>query len=145
MNGDSNGVEEPFASTSRATSILPQTTKPYASVNSYLVGSQLDEALASGQDISIFWPFADGEVSDWIQAEAIWFVLVHLSQSPTNVFFFSIGNMFFSTNYSAVASKMSPQFCYQSRRGFRAKPTNVYVKFFSKDSTSPVSVSSNGL
>ena len=79
LNGDFNGVEESFASTSRATSILPQTTKPNASVNSYLVGSQLDEALASGQDISVFWPFADGEISDWTQAEAIWWVSsIHL-------------------------------------------------------------------
>ena len=79
LNGDfNNGVEETFASTSRATSILLQTTttKTNASVSSYLVGSQLDEALASGQDISVFWPFADdGEISDWTQAEAIWCVL----------------------------------------------------------------------
>lgn len=68
-------VEESFASTSRATSILPQITKPNASVNSYLVGSQLDEALASGQDILVFWPFGDGGISDWTQAEAIWCVL----------------------------------------------------------------------
>ncbi|KAF8159806.1 actin-related protein [Crassisporium funariophilum] len=72
LNGDTNGTETPFASTSRATSIYPQNTNPSASVNSYLVGTQLDEALANGQDIAIFWPFADGDVSDWIQAEAIW-------------------------------------------------------------------------
>ncbi|KAK7445413.1 hypothetical protein VKT23_014830 [Stygiomarasmius scandens] len=59
------------ASTSRASS-LPQTSIPGASVNDYLVGSQLDEALAAGQDILISWPFADGSVRDWTQAEAIW-------------------------------------------------------------------------
>ena len=79
LNGDfnNNGAEETIASTSRATSILLQTTttKTNASVSSYLVGSQLDEALASGQDISVFYPFADGEISDWTQAEAIWCVL----------------------------------------------------------------------
>lgn len=77
LNGDfnNNGVEDTFASTSRATSILQTTTKTNASVSSYLVGSQLDEALASGQDISVFCPFADGEISDWTQAEAIWCVL----------------------------------------------------------------------
>ena len=82
LNGDfNNGVEETFASTSRATSILLQTTtKTNPSVSSYLVGSQLDEALASEQDISVFWPFADGEISDWTQAEAIWCVLpIHIS------------------------------------------------------------------
>jgi actin-related protein 9 len=77
LNGDFNGVEETFASTSRAPSIF---TKTNASVSSYLVGLQLDEALASGQDISVFWPFADGEISDWTQAEAIWCVLpIHIS------------------------------------------------------------------
>jgi actin-related protein 9 len=80
LNGEFNGVEETFASTSRATSILLQTTKTNTPVSSYLVGSQLDEALASGQDISVFSPFADGEISDWTQAEAIWCVLpIHIS------------------------------------------------------------------
>ena len=41
----------------------------------YLVGSQLDEALAAGQDVEVFWPFADGEVVDWTQAEALWCVV----------------------------------------------------------------------
>lgn len=38
----------------------------------YLVGTQLNEALAAGQNISISWPFADGSIKDWTQAEAIW-------------------------------------------------------------------------
>ena len=85
LNGEFNGVEESFASTSRATSILPQSTKQNPSVNSYLVGSQLDEALASGQDISVFWPFADGEISDWTQAEAIWCPLsIYILTSESN-------------------------------------------------------------
>lgn len=42
----------------------------------YLVGAQLDEALANGQDIVVSWPFSDGDVSDWAQAEAIWYVWV---------------------------------------------------------------------
>ncbi|KAF9477757.1 actin-related protein [Pholiota conissans] len=65
-------LEEPLASTSRATSLFPQTAVPKASVKDYLVGPALDEALASGQDLIISWPFADGDVSDWTQAEAIW-------------------------------------------------------------------------
>ncbi|KAE9399863.1 actin-related protein [Gymnopus androsaceus JB14] len=43
-----------------------------ASVNDYLVGTQLDDTLAAGQDIAISWPFADGGIKDWTQAEAIW-------------------------------------------------------------------------
>ena len=43
-------------------------------VKDYLVGAQLDEALANGQDIVVSWPFSDGDVSDWAQAEAIWCV-----------------------------------------------------------------------
>jgi hypothetical protein len=43
-------------------------------VNDYLVGAQLDEAIAAGLDIVISWPFADGDVRDWTQAEAIWYV-----------------------------------------------------------------------
>lgn len=64
-NGDA--PTEPSASTSKLTG-------PSAKVTEYLVGAQLDEALASGQDIDVFWPFADGDVSDWTQAEALWYV-----------------------------------------------------------------------
>ncbi|KAJ3801235.1 actin-related protein [Lentinula aff. detonsa] len=59
------------ASSSRASS-LPLIAPPNASANDYLVGTQLDDALAAGQDIAISWPFADGDVRDWSQAEAIW-------------------------------------------------------------------------
>jgi actin-related protein 9 len=71
-NGHMNGTDEPLASTSRATSIFPQTAIPTAAVKDYLVGIQLDEALTNGQDIIVSWPFADGGVRDWTQAEAIW-------------------------------------------------------------------------
>ncbi|KAI0350678.1 actin-like ATPase domain-containing protein [Trametes cingulata] len=43
-----------------------------AKVTDYLVGAQLDEALAAGQDIIVSWPFADGDISDYTQAEALW-------------------------------------------------------------------------
>ncbi|PBK99350.1 actin-like ATPase domain-containing protein [Armillaria gallica] len=56
------------ASTSRAPSQPPQK----ASVNDYLVGAQLDEALASGQNIHVFWPFEGENIQEWTQAEAIW-------------------------------------------------------------------------
>ncbi|KAI6112731.1 actin family [Pisolithus sp. B1] len=51
---------------------LPYHSNPTAKVNDYLVGTQLDEALATGQEILISWPFADGDVRDWTQAEALW-------------------------------------------------------------------------
>ena len=43
-------------------------------VKDYLVGPALDDALASGADIALATPFADGQVADWLQAEAIWSV-----------------------------------------------------------------------
>lgn len=71
VNGSTEDLR-PSASTSRASS-LPQQSASSAKVNDYLVGAQLDEALAAGQDIAISWPFADGDVRDWTQAEAIWY------------------------------------------------------------------------
>ncbi|KAI0788794.1 actin-like ATPase domain-containing protein [Abortiporus biennis] len=41
-------------------------------VTEYLVGSQIDDALAAGHDLDISWPFAEGDISDWTQAEALW-------------------------------------------------------------------------
>ncbi|KAJ7113719.1 actin-related protein [Mycena crocata] len=70
-NGKANISEDPLASTSRASS-LPQNGQRNATVKDYLVGTQLDEALATDPDIAISWPFADGDVRDWTQAEAIW-------------------------------------------------------------------------
>jgi len=45
---------------------------PSAAVKDYLVGQQLDDALARGEDLIVSWPFADGNLSDFTQAEAIW-------------------------------------------------------------------------
>jgi actin-related protein 9 len=59
----------PSASASRASS-PPRQAGPR--VKDYLVGVQLDEALAAGQDIEVLWPFANGEIDDYTQAEAIW-------------------------------------------------------------------------
>ncbi|KAH7911050.1 actin family [Hygrophoropsis aurantiaca] len=70
-SGDSSDNIHPAESTSRASS-LPHHSSPTAKVNDYLVGTQLDEALEAGQDILVSWPFADGDIRDWIQAEAIW-------------------------------------------------------------------------
>jgi actin-related protein 9 len=68
-----NVVNHNGASTSRLSS-LPQQSEAHATVNDYLIGAQLDEALAAGQDIAMSWPFADGDVRDWTQAEALWYV-----------------------------------------------------------------------
>lgn len=63
----------PSASSSRASS-LPCHPNPSAKVHDYLIGPQLDEALEAGQDIIVSWPFADGDIRDWTQAEALWYV-----------------------------------------------------------------------
>ncbi|KAH9940935.1 actin-like ATPase domain-containing protein [Epithele typhae] len=36
------------------------------------VGSQLDDALATGQDILVSWPFDGDDIKDYTQAEALW-------------------------------------------------------------------------
>nr|GAT42920.1 predicted protein [Mycena chlorophos] len=43
-----------------------------ATVKDYLVGTHLDEALSANADIVVSWPFAEGYIKDWIQAEALW-------------------------------------------------------------------------
>ncbi|CCM00369.1 uncharacterized protein FIBRA_02399 [Fibroporia radiculosa] len=76
MNGTSGDAHD-GPSTSKATS--PAVG---AKVTDYLVGTQLDEAVIAEQDLAIFWPFAEGDISDWVQAEALWkyvlFNLLHL-------------------------------------------------------------------
>jgi len=64
-----NGDAQDGPSTSKSPTTAAATK---ATVGDYLVGTQLDEALAAGQDIAIYWPFAEGDVADWTQAEALW-------------------------------------------------------------------------
>ena len=85
-----NGVQAKPASSSRI-STLPHYSQPNATVNEYLVGTQLDEALAAGQDILISWPFADGDVRDWTQAEAIWYAISFFA--PSILVHAVLGNM----------------------------------------------------
>ncbi|KZS94381.1 actin-related protein [Sistotremastrum niveocremeum HHB9708] len=54
-----------------SSSTLPPSERP-AKVSDYLVANALEEALAAGEDVAVFWPFAKGTISDWIQAEALW-------------------------------------------------------------------------
>jgi actin-related protein 9 len=58
------------AANSRAASAAPQSQN--LKVTDYLVGPQLDDALAAGQEIVVSWPFANGEIKDFMQAEALW-------------------------------------------------------------------------
>ncbi|KAH9176049.1 actin-like ATPase domain-containing protein [Lactarius sanguifluus] len=58
------------AANSRAASAVPQSQN--LKVTDYLVGPQLDDALAAGQEIVVSWPFADGQITDYMQAEALW-------------------------------------------------------------------------
>ncbi|KAH9967297.1 actin-like ATPase domain-containing protein [Russula dissimulans] len=60
----------PSTSTSRAVSAVPQPQT--LKVTDYLVGPQLDDAIAAGQELVISWPFADGQIKDFMQAEALW-------------------------------------------------------------------------
>jgi len=71
--GEGSENVRPSASSSRASS-LPCYSNPSVKVHDYLIGPQLDEALEAGQDIIVSWPFADGDVRDWTQAEALWYV-----------------------------------------------------------------------
>ncbi|KAH9933319.1 actin family [Fomitopsis serialis] len=65
VNGDAQGN----ASTSK---VLNGPSVPNAKLTDYLVGTQLEEALAAGQDIVQYWPFAEAGIADWTQAEALW-------------------------------------------------------------------------
>jgi actin-related protein 9 len=71
-NNPPNSTNHTVASPGRASSPHSESS---AVVNDYLVGSGLDDALATGQDMAISWPFADGDIRDWTQAEAIWCVI----------------------------------------------------------------------
>jgi actin-related protein 9 len=61
---------QPMAASSRAGSLISTRNR---SINDYVVGKQLNDLLAAGEDLEIVWPFANGEVSDWVAAEALWY------------------------------------------------------------------------
>ena len=69
LNSKSNGQDDSNGNGTK-------TPKSNARVNDYLVGKQLDDALAAGEDIAVSWPFANGNISDFMQAEAIWYTIV---------------------------------------------------------------------
>ena len=76
----------PSASTSRAASAAPQPQ--VLKVTDYLVGRQLDDAIAAGQELVISWPFAEGEIKDFMQAEALWYVDPLISPRVTLISYF---------------------------------------------------------
>jgi actin-related protein 9 len=82
-----SGEAGPSTSNSRATSAAPQP--PSLKVTDYLVGPQLDDALAAGQAITLSWPFADGQINDFMQAEALWYVCMFHFFFPIVLFFLS--------------------------------------------------------
>lgn len=73
--GDGMAVDgqQPSSSTPSPNS-PPKGLRP----SNYLVGQQLDDALAAGEELEVWWPFEDGKIGDWVQAEALWkHVLFH--------------------------------------------------------------------
>jgi hypothetical protein len=54
----------------------PSPSAPALKPSSYLVGHFLDEYELAGEEPEIFWPFRDGIISDWVQAEALWYVIM---------------------------------------------------------------------
>ncbi|KAJ3489642.1 hypothetical protein NLI96_g1968 [Meripilus lineatus] len=68
------GLRRPDTSTNGDSSdhAQAQLPLPNTKVTDYLVGPQIDDAIASGQEVVIFWPFAKGDIEDWTQAEALW-------------------------------------------------------------------------
>jgi actin-related protein 9 len=64
-------------------------------VNDYLVGPQLDDAIAAGQELVVSWPFAEGGIKDFMQAEALWYVdPLSPSASLSPCFFFVLLPLF---------------------------------------------------
>jgi actin-related protein 9 len=51
---------------------LHKNSSGTAGANDYIVGAALDDALAAGQDLLVSYPFAEGTIRDWAQAEALW-------------------------------------------------------------------------
>jgi actin-related protein 9 len=74
-----------LASTSRTGSTFPQAFAARAAVKDYLVGSQLDDALVKGDDLVLSYPFADGDIKDFAQAEVLWYVKQAHSSTDPNI------------------------------------------------------------
>lgn len=64
---------------------MPAATSSEPGVSDYLVGTVLDEALASGQDVTVFWPLDNEDVRDWTQVEALWYVNLYIKSRTTRL------------------------------------------------------------
>jgi len=72
-NGSSGEVDHPMSSADDAEPQAPTTRPtPAPRLREYLVGSALEEAESAGEELEYSWPFASGDVADWVQAEALW-------------------------------------------------------------------------
>ncbi|KZT53406.1 actin-like ATPase domain-containing protein [Calocera cornea HHB12733] len=74
LNGLAPHTDDPMLDGHSDADGAPPTTRPTPAprVREYLVGAQIDEAEAAGDELEYFWPFAAGDVGDWVQAEALW-------------------------------------------------------------------------
>ncbi|KAH9975912.1 actin-like ATPase domain-containing protein [Lactifluus volemus] len=87
LSAGGSGEAGPSTSNSRAASAAPQLQS--LKTTDYLVGPQLDDALAAGQEITVSWPFADGQISDFMQAEVLWYLRRVQNESPVLLSLFS--------------------------------------------------------
>ena len=71
MNGQDAGGNKPNTTYIRPSLLHPAI--PEAKVSEYLVGIQLDEAIAAGDNLEIYWPLDEGnDIRSWSQVEALW-------------------------------------------------------------------------
>jgi actin-related protein 9 len=71
MNGQEAGISKPPTTYIRPR--RPYPPMPDAKVSEYLVGTSLDEAIAAGENLEIYWPLEEGnDIPSWPQAEALW-------------------------------------------------------------------------
>ena len=68
LNDIANGKLEDESSMDVDSEKKPMKLRP----SSYLVGQQLQEAIDAGEDLEISWPWHEGQIQNWIGAEALW-------------------------------------------------------------------------
>jgi hypothetical protein len=102
-------------------------------VSDYLVGPQLDDAIAAGHDLSISWPFMEAQITDWTQAEAIWYAFQHATGSTIHK---TLGNTYYSRPSAFDAPKWSHQSYSLYSRATLVQPVNQSARCSSSGSTS---------
>ncbi|KIJ55406.1 hypothetical protein M422DRAFT_199616 [Sphaerobolus stellatus SS14] len=71
MDVDVNG-QEPKAAMNYIRPQRKHRPIPDAKVSDYLVGKELDDALAAGENIEMYWPLEEDDIRSWPQVEALW-------------------------------------------------------------------------